>query len=114
MGCCDEYTYIFETGSIGMAGWMLVASHFLMAVQAILYLTKYQVYTYSYCISRLYGHYIMMSLTMYMDKCRFITVFTKYSSHIGYFTFWLSVSCIFIAVYVYKAEELFAKERVNY
>ena len=32
----------FETGSIGWMGWMLVASHFAMAVQAILYIPFYR------------------------------------------------------------------------
>ena len=32
---------LIETGAIGWQGWMLVGSHFAMAVQAILYLSKY-------------------------------------------------------------------------
>src|SRR5690606_36982724 len=33
---------LFETGYIGPVGWMLVASHFAMAVQALIYIPFYR------------------------------------------------------------------------
>ena len=42
MGSRYEFFTLIETGSIGWVGWMLVASHFAMAVQAVLYIPFYK------------------------------------------------------------------------
>ena len=40
---------LVETGSIGWVGWMLVGSHFAMAVQAVLYSPLYRFSVCPYC-----------------------------------------------------------------
>lgn len=97
-----------ESGSIGWAGWMLVASHGLMAVQAILYLGKYR-----------YGfvHIVIAAIwTLHNDVIDYIygqmptyRVINQYASHVGYFTFWLSIACISIAYVAYTKREYLQK-----
>ncbi|RUL55487.1 DUF1405 domain-containing protein [Lysinibacillus antri] len=97
-----------ETGSIGLTGWMLVASHFLMAVEAILYMGKYR---FSHI------HIIIAAIwTLHNDVIDYVygqmptyRVLDLYASHIGYFTFWLSISCIFIAYLIYNKREYLHK-----
>lgn len=92
---------LIETGSIGMAGWMLITSHFLMAVQALLYLKKYKFTLIHIVLAGLWTLHNDVIDYVYGQMPIYHSI-SKYSSHIGYFTFWLSVSCIFIAVYAYK------------
>ena len=40
----------------------------------------------------------MMSLTMYLDKCLLYRSLSRLCTQIGYFTFWLSIACICIAI----------------
>ncbi|ACA39562.1 Hypothetical ypjA protein [Lysinibacillus sphaericus C3-41] len=89
---------LIETGSIGWQGWMLVGSHFAMAVQAILYMKKY-VFTYWHvfiaAVWTLHNDvidYVFGQMPMYGDL-------VKYTSYIGYFTFWLSIACILLAIF---------------
>lgn len=92
---------LIETGSIGAVGWMLVISHFAMAVQAVLYIPLYKfgfihivvaaIWTlHNDVIDYVFGQMpIYGSLMVYMDR-------------IGYFTFWLSIGCIAIAYFAWK------------
>ncbi|KPN95338.1 DUF1405 domain-containing protein [Lysinibacillus sp. ZYM-1] len=89
---------LVETGSIGWQGWMLVGSHFAMAVQAILYMKKY-VFTYWHVVIAAVWtlhndviDYVFGQMPMYGDL-------VKYTSYIGYFTFWLSIACILLAIF---------------
>ena len=92
---------LIETGSIGWVGWMLVVSHFAMAVQAVLYSPLYKfnfihiviaaVWTlHNDVIDYVFGQMpIYSNLMIHMDK-------------IGYFTFWLSIACIALAYFVWR------------
>lgn len=92
---------LIETGSIGWVGWMLVASHFAMAVQAILYIPFYKFK---------FGHIALAAIwTLHNDVIDYVfgqmpiySNLMKYSSQIGYFTFWLSIACIAIAYVVVR------------
>ncbi len=85
-----------ELGSLGADGWMLVFSHFMMAVQAILYIPKYAF--------RL-GHVAIGAVwTLHNDVIDYVfgqmptyRVLSLYAANIGYFTFWLSIACIVLA-----------------
>ena len=97
---------LIETGSIGWVGWMLVASHFAMAVQAILYIPFYKFK---------FGHIALAAIwTLHNDVIDYVfgqmpiySDLMKYSAQIGYFTFWLSIACIAIAYVVarYKRKQ---------
>ncbi len=89
-----------EIGSIGAAGWMLVFSHGLMAVQAILYMGKYRFTMIHVAIASVW--------TLHNDVIDYVfgqmptySVLSQYASQIGYFTFWLSILCILIAYIAY-------------
>ncbi|MDM5333347.1 DUF1405 domain-containing protein [Ureibacillus composti] len=95
---------IVESGPIGPLGWMLVVSHFLMAVQAVLYIFNYR-FTYVHVT-------IAAIWTLHNDVIDYVygqmptyRSLEQYASHIGYFTFWLSICCIAIAFIVQNKGE---------
>ncbi len=95
---------LFETGSIGWIGWMLIISHFAMAVQAILYIPFYKFGL---------GHIIIASIwTLHNDVIDYVfgqmPIYSNlmvYMNQIGYFTFWLSIACISLAYFVWKRRQ---------
>ena len=92
---------LYETGSIGPVGWMLVISHFAMALQAVLYSPLYKFGL---------GHIIIASIwTLHNDVIDYVfgqmPIYRDlmiYANQIGYFTFWLSIGCIAIAYFSWK------------
>ncbi|HWL22790.1 MAG TPA: DUF1405 domain-containing protein [Ureibacillus sp.] len=99
---------LVEIGDIGALGWMLVISHFMMAVEAIIYIGKYR-FTYVHII-------IAAIWTLHNDVIDYVygqmpiyQVITKYPQHIGYFTFWLSIMCIGIALLAHNRKEYLRK-----
>jgi uncharacterized membrane protein YpjA len=92
----------FESGPIGFVGWMLVVSHFAMAVQALLYIPMYKFKWIHVLIAAIW--------TLHNDVIDYVfgqmPIYRSLSEHtltIGYFTFWLSVACILIAINVIKS-----------
>lgn len=89
---------LIETGSIGWVGWMLITSHFAMAVQAILYIPFYKFRIGHIAIAAIWTlhndviDYVFGQMPIYSNLM-------KYSMQIGYFTFWLSIACIAIAYF---------------
>lgn len=79
-----------ENGSIGRDGWMLVCSHFLMAVQGILYMKKYRFTLVHIAIAAIWTlhndiiDYVYGQMPIYRSL-------EQYANNIGYFTFWLSI-----------------------
>ncbi len=90
-----------ETGSIGVAGWMLVISHGAMALQGVLYWSKYKFGFLSIMIAAIWTlhndivDYVFRQMPIYGDLM-------KVMDKIGYFTFWLSIACIGLAVWNWK------------
>jgi len=92
-------------GPIGFVGWMLVVSHFAMALQAVLYMPKYK-FTWIHLL-------IAAIWTLHNDVIDYVfgqmpiySSLSDYSNQIGYFTFWLSIACIILAVTVIKSSPL--------
>ena len=85
-----------ETGELGAAGWMLVASHFLMAVQAVLYLPKYRFEMWHVMVGAIWTLHNDV-IDYLFGQMPFYRVINQYPSEIGYFTFWLSIACITLA-----------------
>ncbi len=90
---------LIEVGSIGWIGWMLVGSHFAMAVQAVLYLEHYRFGWVSAAIAAIW--------TLHNDVIDYVfgqmPIYSRldmYTAQIGYFTFWLSIACILFAFFV--------------
>ncbi|WP_339250012.1 DUF1405 domain-containing protein [Sporosarcina sp. FSL W8-0480] len=90
-----------EVGEIGWQGWMLVGSHFAMAVQAILYSGLYKFDFKHIVLAAIWTlhndviDYVFGQMPIYYDLM-------KHMQQIGYFTFWLSIACIFLAYKVWK------------
>lgn len=93
-----NFLTLLENGSIGPVGWMLIGSHFLMAVQAVLYLPNYRFGAWHIAIAAVWTlhndviDYVFGQMPIYHDLM-------KYSAQIGYMTFWLSIACIALAVW---------------
>ena len=87
---------LVETGDLGAAGWMLVASHFLMAVQAVLYLPKYRFKMWHVMVGAIWTLHNDV-IDYLFGQMPFYRVINQYPSEIGYFTFWLSIACIMLA-----------------
>ena len=89
---------LIQDGGLDWTGYMLIASHGLMAVQALLYVS---LYTFKL------RHLVVASIwTLHNDVIDYLYgmmptygSLSSFSDHIGYFTFWLSVVCIIIAYY---------------
>lgn len=90
-----------ENDYLGWMGWMLVASHFAMALQAVLYIPFYRftwVHILIACVWTLHNDvidYVFGQMPVYQSL-------DQYTANIGYFTFWLSIACIGIAIIVYQ------------
>ncbi|WP_397443479.1 DUF1405 domain-containing protein [Planococcus sp. 107-1] len=90
---------LVETGSIGWMGWMLIGSHFAMALQAVLYIDHYRFGWISASLAAIWTlhndviDYVFGQMPIYRSL-------DAYSAQIGYFTFWLSIACIAFAFFV--------------
>jgi uncharacterized membrane protein YpjA len=87
------------TGELSILGWMLVFSHFMMAVQAVIYSTNYRfekVHVYIAAVWTLHNDvidYVFGQMPSYRTLA-------DYAPQIGYFTFWLSIACIAYAFFI--------------
>lgn len=94
------WTYV-ENDYLGWMGWMLVASHFAMAIQAILYIPYYRftwIHIFIAAIWTLHNDVI----DYVFDQMPVYSSLYKYADQIGYFTFWLSIACISLASFIYQ------------
>jgi uncharacterized membrane protein YpjA len=94
----------FEEGDLGWMGWMLVASHFLMAVQAVLYMPKYRFERWHIIVAAIWTLHNDV-IDYLFGQMPFYRVINKYPSEIGYFTFWLSITCILFAIFANRKRE---------
>ncbi|MHA6259653.1 lipoprotein heptaprenylglyceryl N-acetyltransferase LhaT [Sporosarcina sp. CAU 1771] len=90
-----------ETGELSLVGWMLIGSHFAMALQAVLYSRLYRFKIIHIVLAAIWTlhndviDYVFGQMPIYGDLM-------KYMQEIGYFTFWLSIACIGLAYFIYK------------
>lgn len=88
----------FVQGELDFAGYMLIGSHFAMAVQGVLYAPFYRIK---------WSHLIIAAIwTLHNDVIDYVFfmlpsyhMLDQYIPQIGYFTFWLSILSIGIAYY---------------
>lgn len=89
---------LVETGELDWVGYMLICSHFAMAVQGILYAPFYRIKLWHIIVTAIWTlhndviDYVFMMLPRY-------PVLDLYTAQIGYFTFWLSILSIGLAYY---------------
>jgi uncharacterized membrane protein YpjA len=97
---------LIVSGEMPWEGYMLIASHFAMAVQGILYSSFYRVKLWHIVIGAIWTIHNDVIDYVYMQ----FPVYSKlylYIQHIGYFTFWLSVVSIGICyLYTQKTKRL--------
>ncbi|MDX8046133.1 DUF1405 domain-containing protein [Gracilibacillus sp. S3-1-1] len=85
---------LYINGDLSWQGYMLIASHGAMAIQAFLYAPLYQIKLKHLAIAAVWLlhneiiDYVYGMMPIYGSL-------TDYQDHIGYFTFWLSVMTIF-------------------
>ena len=95
-------TYFVE--GLGWMGWMLVASHSLMAIQAVLYLPKYRFEFWHIIVAAIWTLHNDV-IDYLFGQMPFYRVINQYPSEIGYFTFWLSIACILVAIIARRKRE---------
>ncbi|MGG5253808.1 DUF1405 domain-containing protein [Neobacillus sp. SM06] len=89
----------FVQGQLDFAGYMLIFSHFAMAVQGILYAPFYRMKLWHLVIAAVWTlHNDVIDYVFFMMP-RY-SMLDKFTPQIGYFTFWLSVFSIGIAYYL--------------
>lgn len=95
---------MLENGTLDPVGWMLIGSHFAMAVQAVLYNPLYRFRLKHVVIAGIWTlhndviDYVFGQMPIYHDLM-------KHIQQIGYFTFWLSIACIAIAYFSWRKRE---------
>ncbi|MET3575151.1 DUF1405 domain-containing protein [Bhargavaea ullalensis] len=98
-----------ESGPIGPLGWMLVVSHFAMALEAVLYMDHYRFGLGHIAVASVWTlhdviiDYVFGQMPVYGDLMQHMDI-------IGYFTFWLSVACIALAVYSWRRRSVLLAE----
>ena len=103
---------LLQTGSIGWLGWMLVLSHFAMALQAVLYFEHYRFGFVSVALTAIWTlhndviDYVFGQMPIYSSL-------SEFSSAIGYFTFWLSIACIAFAWFTASQNRHLAPRRFS-
>ncbi|MCM3743032.1 DUF1405 domain-containing protein [Sporosarcina luteola] len=92
---------MLENGYLDPVGWMLIGSHFAMAVQAVLYSPLYRFELRHIVIAAIWTlhndviDYVFGQMPIYYDLM-------KHMQQIGYFTFWLSIACIALAYILWE------------
>lgn len=103
------FTIIQLDGNVSWQAYMLIASHGLMALQSLLYIPKYDFKALHIIVTAIIVlhneiiDYVFGQMPIY-------SVLDDYMAQIGYFTFWLSILCILLAVFVYKKGLLVARK----
>ncbi|MES9685815.1 DUF1405 domain-containing protein, partial [Gottfriedia acidiceleris] len=90
---------LIVTGELSWQGYMLIASHFAMAVQGLLYSPFYRFKGWHLAVAAIWTFHndVIDHLFNMMPRYGVLDV---YKDNIGYFTFWLSVSSICISYYL--------------
>ncbi len=103
---------LLQTGSIGWLGWMLVLSHFAMALQAVLYFEHYRFGYISVALTAVWTlhndviDYVFGQMPIYSSL-------SEFSAAIGYFTFWLSIACIAFTWFTASQNRHLAPRRIS-
>lgn len=96
----------FVQGELDIAGYMLMFSHFAMAVEGLLYAPFYRFKWQHLVLAAIWTlHNDVIDYVFYMLP-RY-SLLDQYTPQIGYFTFWLSITSIGIAYYFVIRENSF-------
>jgi len=87
-----------ETGIIHLESWMLIFSHGAMAIQGLLYIPYYRIKFLHVAIAAIWTLHNDIIDYLFKMMPRY-SVLDQYMDKIGYFTFWLSILAICLAIY---------------
>ncbi|TWK82545.1 hypothetical protein CHCC20335_3588 [Bacillus paralicheniformis] len=97
---------LVTAGSLHWTGYMLIASHFAMAVQGVLYAPYYRFKVWHLAAAAIW--------TLHNDVIDYLfqmmpnySMLDQYMPQIGYFTFWLSIASIGLAYYLVLSRKAF-------
>ncbi|NPC92814.1 DUF1405 domain-containing protein [Bacillus sp. WMMC1349] len=103
---CMNLLILLTTGSLHWTGYMLIASHFAMALQGVLYAPYYKFKVWHLVIAAIW--------TLHNDVIDYVfkmmpsySMLTQFMPQIGYFTFWLSIASIGLAYYLVLSKKAF-------
>lgn len=87
---------LMVNGGLPWEGYMLIASHFGMAVQGLLYAPYYRFKIWHLVVAALWTFHNDVIDYVYGMMPRY-SVLMEYINHIGYFTFWLTLISLLLA-----------------
>ncbi|WP_343804288.1 DUF1405 domain-containing protein [Bacillus carboniphilus] len=99
---------LLVTGYLPWEGYMLMASHLAMAIQGILYAPFYRIKWWHFVVAGVWTLHNDVIDYVYMMYPVYHSI-SMYVKEIGYFTFWLSISALFLTYYL-----CFAKRRLQW
>ncbi len=92
------FTY-YATGSLHWTGYMLIASHALMAIQGLLYASYYRIRLWHLVIAAIWIlHNDVIDYVFFMMP--WYGPLSNYTPQIGYFSFWLSIATLLITYFL--------------
>ncbi|HDR7792594.1 TPA: DUF1405 domain-containing protein [Bacillus luti] len=89
---------IYVKGPIGVMGYMLMLSHFAMAVQGVLYAPFYRIKKWHFVVASIWTLHNDVIDYLFWQMPRY-GVMHLFVEKIGYFTFWLSIFVLCITYY---------------
>lgn len=100
---------LIVTGDLSWQGYMLIASHFAMAVQGLLYSPYYRFKGWHLAIAAIWTLHNDIIDYLFNMMPRY-GVLDLYSVNIGYFTFWLSIGSILITFFLALSKNRYKTE----
>ncbi|WP_042457810.1 DUF1405 domain-containing protein [Neobacillus dielmonensis] len=93
-----NFLVLIVQGELDWTGYMLIGSHFAMAVQGVLYSPFYRMKTWHLVVAAIWTlHNDIIDYVFFMMPN--YSMLDQYMPQIGYFTFWLSIASIGIAYF---------------
>ncbi len=89
---------LFTSGSIGWQGYMLIASHGGMAIQALLYIPNYRIELRHFAVASIWILHNDIIDYVY-EMMPIYSTLTVHLKEIGYATFWLSIVTIVLTYF---------------
>ncbi|WP_462412021.1 lipoprotein heptaprenylglyceryl N-acetyltransferase LhaT [Neobacillus sp. Marseille-QA0830] len=93
-----NFLVLMVQGELDWTGYMLIGSHFAMAVQGVLYSPFYKMKAWHLMVAAIWTlHNDIIDYVFFMMPN--YSMLNQYIPEIGYFTFWLSITSIGVAYY---------------
>ncbi|RXK19269.1 DUF1405 domain-containing protein [Macrococcus sp. DPC7161] len=97
------FVVLHEVTFIGM---MLICSHSIMAIQAFFFYPLFKIKVRHIVITAIWVFHNDVIDYVYMQYPIY-SMLSEYIQHIGYFSFWLSISCLLCLLYLNNRDKIF-------